>query len=173
MAHRRCNLIHQQAANLSCFAQSELHSRPALVIRVRILVSCGVMFYSLGRLTPEPSLSLEHTRSLTHSLALSLSRSFTLSLSRSVFLSLTHTLTRSRSQSHTHSLPLSQLSYVWNGHASSISGVYAVDITHGPTSQPLLSWIRVEGKYVVKFQEMPPDLGSILGDVHFWEVQFA
>jgi len=28
-----------------------------------------------------------------------------------------------------------KLSYVWNGHASSISGVYAVDITHGLTSK--------------------------------------
>ena len=111
MAHRRCNLIHQRAENLSCFAQSELHSRPALVIRVRICVSRGVMFHSLGRLTPDRPLALSLTHTLTHALsrALSLSRSSTLSRSLSVFLSLTHTLTHSlsRSLSMSHSLALS------------------------------------------------------------------
>ena len=34
-------------------------------------------------------------------------------------------------------------------------------------------WSRVEGKYVVNFQGMLSDSGSIVRGVHFWEEPFA
>ena len=40
-------------------------------------------------------------------------------------------------------------------------------------SLPNPPWSRVEGKYLVDFQGMLPDSGSILRGVHFWEVQSA
>ena len=44
-------------------------------------------------------------------------------------------------------------------------------ISHSSSLFP--PWSRVEGKYLVNFQGVLPDSGSILGSVHFWEVPFA